>query len=132
MRPWPNNCGPTKILWVNTSSSVKAGGHFEGEPERQIVGIVADFHDGGLGKPSYPIMMTVQARQFTIDRLSLEPSENSEKRISIAGDPFTPELIGPQPVTGQDGLANMGKSRALLATEVQHRRPRLVLKQRSS
>jgi predicted permease len=33
------------------------GTDFAGEPERQIVGIVADFHDGGLGQPSYPIMM---------------------------------------------------------------------------
>ena len=33
------------------------GPDFEGEPKREIVGIVADFHDGGLDQPSYPIMM---------------------------------------------------------------------------
>jgi hypothetical protein len=34
-------------------------------------------------------------RQNTIDRVSLEPSENSDVRHSTAGDPFTEELIGP-------------------------------------
>jgi hypothetical protein len=34
-------------------------------------------------------------RQNTIDRLSLEPAENSEEGISIAGNPFDPGLIGP-------------------------------------
>jgi hypothetical protein len=34
-------------------------------------------------------------RQNTIDRVSLEPSENSDVRHSVAGEPFTEELIGP-------------------------------------
>lgn len=34
-------------------------------------------------------------RQNTIDRVSLEPGENSDVRHSIAGDPFTEKLIGP-------------------------------------
>jgi hypothetical protein len=34
-------------------------------------------------------------RQNTIDRVSLEPSENGEVRHSVAGEPFTEELIGP-------------------------------------
>jgi hypothetical protein len=34
-------------------------------------------------------------RQNTIDRVSLEPGENSDVRHSVAGDPFTEELIGP-------------------------------------
>jgi hypothetical protein len=34
-------------------------------------------------------------RQNTIDRVSLEPSENGEVRNSVAGEPFTEELIGP-------------------------------------
>src|SRR3984957_4806426 len=34
-------------------------------------------------------------RQNTVDRVSLEPSENGEARHSVAGEPFTEELIGP-------------------------------------
>jgi hypothetical protein len=34
-------------------------------------------------------------RQNTIDRLSLEPGQNTDGRCSVAGDPFTEELIGP-------------------------------------
>jgi putative ABC transport system permease protein len=33
------------------------GPDFDGEPERQIVGIVADTHDGGQGKPADPMMI---------------------------------------------------------------------------
>jgi hypothetical protein len=34
-------------------------------------------------------------RQNTIDRVSLEPSGNSGARCSVAGEPFTEQLIGP-------------------------------------
>ena len=34
-------------------------------------------------------------RQNTIDRLSLEPGQNTNGKYSVAGDPFTEELIGP-------------------------------------
>jgi hypothetical protein len=34
-------------------------------------------------------------RQNTIDRFSLEPGQNTDARCSVAGDPFTEELIGP-------------------------------------
>jgi hypothetical protein len=34
-------------------------------------------------------------RQNTIDRVSLEPGENSDVRHSVAGAPFTEQLIGP-------------------------------------
>jgi hypothetical protein len=34
-------------------------------------------------------------RRNTIDRVSLEPSENGEVRHSVAGEPFTEKLIGP-------------------------------------
>jgi predicted permease len=40
------------------------GPDMAGEPKREIVGIVADFHDGGLGQPAYPIM-TVPIAQVT-------------------------------------------------------------------
>ncbi|HUZ96018.1 MAG TPA: ABC transporter permease [Edaphobacter sp.] len=53
-----------KKLWLNEDPlgqhviiGESEGSDFVGEPERQIVGIVADFHDSGLGKSSYPIMM---------------------------------------------------------------------------
>jgi hypothetical protein len=100
-----------------------------GEPE--VVGGGEMFDDFWIDQDAAFAYLTTH-RQNTIDRLSLEPSENSEKRISIAGIPSLRSSSAPQPVIGQDGLANMGKSRSLLATEVQHRRPRLVLKQRSS
>jgi hypothetical protein len=34
-------------------------------------------------------------RQNTIDRLALEPSQNGNEILSIAGDPFNDEFIGP-------------------------------------
>ena len=63
-----------------------------GEPE--VVGGGRMFDDFWIDQDAAFAYLTTH-RQNTIDRLSLEPSENSEKRISIAGDPFTPELIGP-------------------------------------
>ena len=50
---WPNEEPLGQHVMINEGG----GPDFEGEPERQIVGIVADFHDGGLGTPPYPIMM---------------------------------------------------------------------------
>ena len=63
-----------------------------GEPE--VVGGGAMFDDFWIDQDAGFAYLTTH-RQNTIDRLSLEPAENSEARISIAGDPFTPELIGP-------------------------------------
>ena len=34
-------------------------------------------------------------RQNTVDRLALEPSQNGNNILSMAGDPFNDELIGP-------------------------------------
>jgi hypothetical protein len=34
-------------------------------------------------------------RQNTIDRISLEPGENNNTRHSVAGEPFTEQLVGP-------------------------------------
>lgn len=50
---WPNEDPLGQHVIIGESE----GSDFVGEPERQIVGIVADFHDSGLGKSSYPIMM---------------------------------------------------------------------------
>jgi hypothetical protein len=63
-----------------------------GEPE--VVGGGRMFDDFWIDQDAGFAYLTTH-RQNTIDRLSLEPAQNSEKRISIAGDPFTPELIGP-------------------------------------
>lgn len=50
---WPNEDPLGQHVMIGESE----GSDFVGEPERQIVGIVADFHDSGLGNPSYPTMM---------------------------------------------------------------------------
>jgi hypothetical protein len=63
-----------------------------GEPE--VVGGGRMFDDFCIDQDAGFAYLTTH-RQNTIDRLSLEPAENSEERISIAGDPFDPGLIGP-------------------------------------
>jgi sugar lactone lactonase YvrE len=63
-----------------------------GEPE--VVGGGRMFDDFCIDQDAGFAYLTTH-RQNTIDRLSLEPAEDSEERISIAGDPFAPELVGP-------------------------------------
>jgi hypothetical protein len=63
-----------------------------GEPE--LVGEGRMFDDFCLDQDAGYAYLTTH-RQNTIDRLSLEPTENDPRTISIAGDPFTPALIGP-------------------------------------
>jgi hypothetical protein len=46
-------------------------------------------------------------RQNTIDRVSLEPSENNYLRYSVAGKPFTEQLIGPTKGLGGGVPASM-------------------------
>ncbi len=48
-------------------------------------------------------------RQNTIDRFSLEPGENDKEWISIAGDPFTPALIGPSAGHWERGPSKYGR-----------------------
>src|ERR1700678_212170 len=62
--------------------------------EPEVVGGGRMFDDFCIDQVAGCAYLTTH-RQNTIDRLSLDPTENSEKRISIAGDPFTPGLIGP-------------------------------------
>jgi hypothetical protein len=62
-----------------------------GEPE--LVGEGRMFDDFCLDQDAAYAYLTTH-RQNTIDRLSLEPTKNDSKTISIAGDPFTPALIG--------------------------------------
>jgi hypothetical protein len=62
--------------------------------EPEVVGGGRMFDDFWIDQDAGFAYLTTH-RQNTIDRLSLEPAQNGEKRISIAGAPFTPELIGP-------------------------------------
>jgi hypothetical protein len=63
-----------------------------GEPE--TVGDGRMFDDFCIDQDAGFAYLTTH-RQNTIDRLSLEPAENGEERIIVAGNPFAPELVGP-------------------------------------
>ncbi len=62
------------------------------EPELVLAGRMGD--DFCLDEDAGVAYLTTH-RQNTIDRVSLEPSGNTGFTQSIAGDPFTEELIGP-------------------------------------
>jgi hypothetical protein len=49
-------------------------------------------------------------RENTIDRVSLEPSLNGDGRHSVAGDPFTEELIGPSAGAWGRGPGDYGRT----------------------
>ena len=63
-----------------------------GNPELVAKGIMGDDfwldEDGG-----YAYVAT--HRQNTIDRVSLEPGPNNSGRVSVAGNPFNEEIVGP-------------------------------------
>jgi hypothetical protein len=63
-----------------------------GEPEFVAGGMMGDDFciDENIG-----VAYVATHRQNTIDRVSLEPSENDDLRHSAAGNPFTEQLIGP-------------------------------------
>jgi hypothetical protein len=63
-----------------------------GEPE--FVGGGRMFDDFWIDQDAGFAYLTTH-RQNTIDRFSLEPGQNTDARYSVAGDPFTEELIGP-------------------------------------
>jgi hypothetical protein len=63
-----------------------------GEPE--FVGGGRMFDDFCIDQDGGFAYLTTH-RQNTIDRLSLQPGQNTDQRCSVAGDPFTEELIGP-------------------------------------
>jgi hypothetical protein len=48
-------------------------------------------------------------RQNTIDRVSLEPGANSYARHSVAGKPFTEQLIGPTKGVWGRGRGDYGR-----------------------
>ena len=63
-----------------------------GEPELVVAGRMGD--DFCLDEANKVIYLTTH-RQNTIDRVSMDPAKNSGFTQSVAGDPFTEQLIGP-------------------------------------
>jgi hypothetical protein len=63
-----------------------------GEP--QFVGGGRMFDDFCIDEDGGFAYLTTR-RQNTIDRLSMEPGQNTDGGFSVAGDPFMQELIGP-------------------------------------
>ena len=63
-----------------------------GEPELVVAGRMGD--DFCLDEEAGVIYLTTH-RQNTIDRVSMDPGKNSGFTQSVAGDPFTEQLIGP-------------------------------------
>lgn len=77
-----------------------------GEPE--FVGCGRMFDDFCIDQDGGLAYLTTH-RQNTIDRLSLEPSQNTEGRRSVAGDSFTEELIGPSAGAWGTGPGEYGR-----------------------
>ena len=73
------------------------------EPEFVVGGMMGD--DFCIDETAGVAYVTTR-RENTIDRVSLEPNGNSDRRHSVAGDPFTEELIGPSAVIGGAVLGN--------------------------
>ena len=63
-----------------------------GEPELVVAGRMGD--DFCIDEDAGVIYLATH-RQNTIDRVSMDPGDNSGFTQSVAGDPFTEELIGP-------------------------------------
>ena len=63
-----------------------------GEPELIVAGRM--FDDFCIDEDTKVIYLTTH-RQNTIDRVSMNPADNSGFTQSVAGDPYTEELIGP-------------------------------------
>ncbi|HME31793.1 MAG TPA: hypothetical protein VKG65_03475 [Terriglobales bacterium] len=63
-----------------------------GEPELVLAGRMGD--DFCIDEDAEVAYLTTH-RQNTIDRVSLNPAKNSGFTQSVAGDPFTDQLIGP-------------------------------------
>ena len=73
--------------------SVDPGSHDPaGEPELVVTGRMGD--DFCIDEDAEVIYLATH-RQNTIDRVSMNPGENSGFTKSVAGDPFDEELIGP-------------------------------------
>ena len=77
-----------------------------GEPE--FVGGGRMFDDFWIDQDARFAYLTTH-RQNTIDRFSLEPGQNMDARCSVAGDPFTEELIGPSAGSWGRGPGDYGR-----------------------
>jgi len=77
-----------------------------GEPELVLAGRMGD--DFCIDEDEGVAYLTTH-RQNTIDRVSLEPANNSGFTQSLAGDPFTDQLIGPSSAVWGRGPADYGR-----------------------
>ena len=77
-----------------------------GEPELVVAGRMGD--DFCLDEEAGVIYLTTH-RQNTIDRVSMDPGKNSGFTQSVAGDPYTEQLIGPSSCAWGRGPGEAGK-----------------------
>jgi hypothetical protein len=83
-----------------------------GQPELVLAGRMGD--DFCIDEDAGVLYLTTH-RQNTIDRVSLDPSENSGFTESVAGDPFSEELIGPSAGAWSRQAGHYGKVAFFLA-----------------
>jgi hypothetical protein len=77
-----------------------------GEPELIVAGRM--FDDFCIDEDEEALYVTTH-RQNTIDRVSMNPAHNSGFTRSVAGDPYTAELIGPTSGTWGRGAGEYGR-----------------------
>ena len=77
-----------------------------GKPELIVAGRMGDDF---LIDEDAQVLYLATHRQNTIDRVSMEPARNSGFTQSIAGDPFTENLIGPTSGTWGRGAGEYGR-----------------------
>ena len=77
-----------------------------GEPELVVAGRMGD--DFCLDEDAGVVYLTTH-RQNTIDRVSMDPADNSGFTQSVAGDPFDERLIGPSSAAWGRGPGEAGK-----------------------
>ncbi len=77
-----------------------------GGPELVVAGRMGD--DFCLDEDAGVIYLTTH-RQNTIDRVSMDPGKNSGFTQSVAGDPFTEQLIGPSGGVWRRGPGDYGR-----------------------
>jgi hypothetical protein len=77
-----------------------------GDPELIVAGRMGD--DFLIDEDAEVVYLTTH-RQNTIDVVSMDPGLNSGFTQSVAGDPFTPELIGPSAGAWRRGPGDLGR-----------------------
>ena len=77
-----------------------------GKPELIVAGRMAD--DFCIDEATEVVYLTTH-RQNTIDVVSMDPSFNSGFTQSVAGDPFTEDLIGPSSGAWKRGKGDYGR-----------------------